>query len=47
MDHAFSDARKTRVMIVGMVTFAIGFIFVAALPYTPDVSRGGDIFAAQ
>ena len=47
MDHAFSDARKTWVMIVGMITFTVGFMFVAALPYSHDVSLGGDIFMAE
>jgi hypothetical protein len=34
-------------MLVGMITFAIGFVFVTTLPSTPapsEISRGGDIF---
>lgn len=47
MDHTVSDTQKNRIMILGMITFAIGFIFVTVLPPTPDISRGGDLFAAQ
>jgi len=48
MHHVFSDALKTRVMILGMTTFAIGFTFVAWLPPSPaDISRGGAIFATE
>lgn len=50
MEHAFSDTLKSRIMLVGMMTFAIGFVFVTTLPptpATPEFSRGGDIFASE
>jgi len=47
MDHSFSDALKTRILVLGMMAFANGFVVVAALPSTPDVARGGTLFAAE
>ena len=48
MSYAVSDALKTRTMIVGMLTFAVGLVFVAVLPpAVPEVSRGGAIFATE
>ncbi len=49
MRNAFSDALKTRILILGATVFATGLVSVAWLPPTPatEISRGGAIFAAE